>query len=597
MKQVFIIMILFIAVSFYGMYSCHEKIISPEKNIAEILISQTDSLDSGCHLLLNKIQGGDTNTKDLQKLFLEARECYKSFEWAAEYFEPATSRFMNGPPVQEIELSGQVFNPAGLQVIESLLFPKYDTANKIEIIKQLDFIRSGCRKYRLHFSDVEILDWQVFDAAKLEVFRIETLGITGFDNPLSLQSSLESAKSLNSLKRIIALYRDDKWPNNLSEKIDSAIAYLESHKDFNSFDRAEFITAYCDPITIGISDLESQLKIHVIRYNRLLNQDAKTLFDPNAFNVNAYVPDYNSFTSKEKIELGRMLFSDPSLSGDGSRSCQSCHQPAKAFTDGLVKNNVLGRHQLLSRNTPTLINAALQPSLFYDLRAKTLEDQSLTVVQSNEEMHGSMKLSVEKLWRDRAYQRMFSNAFPKKNRNGIDTLEIMNAISSYVRSLVFLNSRFDEYMRGNKNAMNKNEVNGFNLFMGKAKCATCHYMPLFNGNFPPRFVKTDAEVIGVPKSIEGKEIDDDLGRYNLVRVASLRHAFKTPSLRNVSRTAPYMHNGIFSTLGQVMDFYKKGGGAGLGLTIENQTLPFDKLSLDDKEIGDIIMFLKTLDSE
>jgi cytochrome c peroxidase len=290
------------------------------------------------------------------------------------------------------------------------------------------------------------------------------------------------------------------------------------------------------------------------------------------------------------------LFADPGLSGTGTRSCQSCHQPGKAFTDGLVKNTVIGNNALLKRNTPTLLNAALQPSQFYDMRVNTLEDQSLSVVQSILEMHGSMTLSVGRLWKDKQYRELFSKAFPRKDRTGIDTLEIMNAIGSYVRSLVLLNSRFDEYMRGNRSAMATDEINGFNLFMGKAKCATCHYMPLFNGTFPPRYVKTESEVIGVPGDTLHKKIDDDMGRYAVIETESFRHAFKIPTVRNAARTAPYMHNGVFMSLEQVMDFYNKGGGAGMGMTIENQTLPFDKPGLTEKEKEDVILFIKSLDS-
>jgi cytochrome c peroxidase len=347
---------------------------------------------------------------------------------------------------------------------------------------------------------------------------------------------------------------------------------------------------------MGITNMVGELGIRMTRYNRLLSQDARTLFDVAAFNVNAYVPDQASFVSPEKVALGKILFSDPMLSGDGTRSCQSCHQPGKAFTDGLVKNTNLGSRALLARNTPTLINAALQPSLFYDMRVGTLEDQSVTVVQNAVEMHGSMKLSVRRLWQDTVYRRLFAAAFPREGRTGIDTLEVMNALGSYERSLVFLNSRFDDYMRGNAAAMDAGEVRGFNLFMGKARCATCHYMPLFNGNFPPRFVKTEVEVIGVPAAAGGKAIDGDLGRFAIVANESFRHAFKTPSVRNAARTAPYMHNGVFATLEDVMDFYDKGGGAGLGIKIPNQTLPFDSLGLSREERNNVIAFIRSLDS-
>jgi cytochrome c peroxidase len=174
---------------------------------------------------------------------------------------------------------------------------------------------------------------------------------------------------------------------------------------------------------------------------------------------------------------------------------------------------------------------------------------------------------------------------------------MMNAIGSYVRSLVFLNSRFDEYMRGDKKAMSPEEVNGFNLFMGKAKCATCHYMPLFNGSFPPRYTLIESEVIGVPQTIDGKAIDSDMGRYDILKVDAFKHAFKITTVRNAALTAPYMHNGVFKTLEQVMDFYNKGGGAGLGYKVDNQTLAPDKLNLTSKESDEIIAFIKSLDSK
>jgi len=591
-----LIAVLLTVVVVYACVSGRQNSQAPEKAIEQRLLVQIDSFATLCNALQAAVESGSAGDKQLQRLFLQARLSYKRFEWAAEYFVPATSRFVNGAPVPEVEMSGQVLEPAGLQVIEGLLFPKYDSSRKKELIRQLKMLQPDCGEFKTYFGNIDIFDWQVFDAAKLEVFRILTLGITGFDNPLSRRSMIESAASLESLQRVLSIYVDKDDSAHLMGKMEAAAGYLAGNPDFNSFDRAEFITAYGNPVTIGISNAEEKLAIHVIRYNRLLNQDAKTLFDKDAFNVNAYAPDQSAFITEEKVALGRRLFSDPMLSGTGTRSCQSCHQPEKAFADGLVKNTVLGKHQLLGRNTPTLINAALQPALFYDLRARTLEDQALDVVQNSKEMHGSMKLFVSRLWQDEGYRQMFSRAFPGKNRVGIDTLEVMNAIGSYVRSLTLLNSRFDDYMRGDKTAMSAEEVSGFNLFMGKAKCGTCHYMPLFNGAFPPRYMKMETEVIGVPQSMANKRIDDDMGRYSIVKVEAFRHAFKTPMVRNAARTAPYMHNGVFASLERVMDFYNKGGGAGLGLKVENQTLPFDKLDLTEKERNEIIAFIKSLDS-
>jgi cytochrome c peroxidase len=518
-------------------------------------------------------------------------------EWAAEYFDPSAARMLNGAPVPEVERSGQVFPPAGLQVIESLLFPHYNSSQKNELLRYLRLSITVCSRYKIHFQQIDILDWQVFDAARLEVFRVMALGIAGFDDPLTLKSMEESSVALAGTRNALSIFSGDKMDDGLSKRFDRAISYLNDHPDFNSFDRMEFLTGFANPVTTGILELQKKMNIHVILYDRLLKQDAPTLFDSNAFNADAYAPGHSSYKTAEKIALGKVLFADPSLSGDGTRSCQSCHDPQKAFTDGLERNTVLGSKESLPRNTPTLINAALQPALFYDSRVRTLEDQASTVVKSVAEMHGSMALSVKGLREEEKYKPLFTAAFPGRNINSMDTFEIMNAIGSYVRSLVKLDSRFDQYIGGDKTSMNPEEIRGFNLFMGKAKCATCHYMPLFSGNFPPRFVKTETEVIGVPRSANAKEIDPDEGRFAIIRSPSLKFGFKVPTLRNASRTAPYMHNGVYKTLDEVLDFYDKGGGIGLGIKLGNQTLPSDSLKLSPDEKKAIIAFIKTLDSK
>ena len=603
-KFVFVPLLLALIVG-YAFYSCKPTIHNPpEKIVAQTLVEQVDSMTVCKNKLLAAAKSGKADEKQLQQLFLQLRLSYKKVEWATEYFDPATSRFFNGPPVQEIEMSsGQIFEPAGLQVMEGYLFPKYNISQKPQLINQIMLLQQGCDKYKSRFANIAIFDWQVFDAAKLEVFRILSLGISGFDNPLTLKSSQESAASLQSLNTVLALYENSVGTEKLPEEFAGAIRYLNGHTSFNSFDRAAFITGYGNTITTSITNLEKKLNIHEMTYNRLLNMDAKTLFDkdafhPAAYDPTAYDPGQTAAIAAKRIALGKVLFADPILSGPNIRSCQSCHQPEKAFTDGLVKNTVLGsNNKLIRRNTPTLINAALQAAQFDDLRAATLEDQSLAVVQNKEEMHGSMKVAAQHLWENKHYRQLFSDAFPKKNRTNIDTLEVMGAIGAYVRSLVALNSRFDEYMRGNTHAMTAQEIHGFNLFMGKAKCGTCHYMPLFNGSFPPRFVLIESEVIGVPKTINETEIDTDMGRYNVLKTPAFMHAFKISTVRNAALTAPYMHNGVFTTLEQVMDFYNKGGGAGIGYKVENQTLDSGKLNLTKQESADVIAFIKSLNSK
>jgi cytochrome c peroxidase len=252
---------------------------------------------------------------------------------------------------------------------------------------------------------------------------------------------------------------------------------------------------------------------------------------------------------------------------------------------------------LLGRNVPTLLNAALQSNYFYDMRALTLEDQVRDVINNRQEMDGSMDAIVKYVSADKAYRPLFEKAFPEKAGKVISSDEVANAVASYVRSLVKLNSRFDEYMRGNEDALSKQELNGFNLFMGKAKCATCHFIPLFNGITPPKYTESETEVLGVPVSVTDSTLDPDPGYYDVIGIDSYKHAFKIPTIRNINKTAPYMHNGVYRTLDQVMEFYNNGGGAGLGINLPNQTLSAQKLRLTEKEKEDIIAFMRSLESE
>ena len=548
-----------------------------------------------------KTEKEDSNEEVLQKRFLKARLLYKKIEWAAEYFTGSLSQRVNGPPNQEVENADLMdpamvyeINPTGLQVIETYLFPKYDKANREELIEEVAILEKSADYLQSYFTDNTLSDWRILDAAKLEIFRIITLGITGYDNPLTLHSMHESAMSLKSLREVLISYTNRK-DTELIKTVETAINYLEDNTDFDSFNRAEFITEYANKISTGIAKLENDFSDGKKNYNRLLNQNAQTLFDPAAFNVNAFAPSSKYHLTDAKVQLGEALFFDQHLSGDGSRSCSTCHNADLGFTDGMVTNtNIYDRDKHLPRNTPTLLNAALQSNYFYDMRTLTLEDQALNVIQNKDEMHGNLEEIRAYLCQDSTYQKLFDKAFPSRTEKDIQPYQVANALASYVRSLTKLNSRFDHYMQGEKEAMTKEEIDGLNLFMGKAKCATCHFVPLFNGTTPPKYMTSETEVIGVPLSINDSIIDPDKGWYNIVGVDSYKYAFKTPTVRNIDQTAPYMHNGIYETLEEVMEFYNNAGAIGLGFGLENMTLPEDSLQLSDKEIDHIVKFMKSL---
>ena len=595
MKKTLVICVLLIIAAANSMFTRARRLQGPEKEIAERIVMQIDSFSALLtNQLLPEAQKRETNPQTLRQLFLESRLAYKKFEWAAEYFTATTTQSVNGPPVPEGEPDGTVLPPSGLQVIEADLYPRYDPGKRPEIIRLLKDLISNCAAYRNYYQHANILNWQVWDAAKLEVFRVLALGIAGFDAPLAKSGLNESACCLRSVSQVLGDYPDN---SNLRLTFSKAIHYLETNTGFGNFDRAEFITAYGNPLTAAINQEQRNLNLLQIHNRRLLRQNAATLFDPGAFDASAYSAYPDDTPTANKIALGKKLFYDPSLSGNGARSCASCHQPDKAFSDGMVKNTIIDAPGLLKRNTPTLLNAAFQPALFYDMRVNSLEGQAHDVIESKPEMRGSVKQLSARLSRDTFYSRLFAEAYPQSSMTGIGQKEITGAIAAYVRTLSVLNSRFDAYMRGNRSAMDTDEVHGFNLFMGKAKCGTCHYMPLFNGALPPSYMKIDAEVLGVPAAPKGRLIDDDRGRNGITHATVDDHAFKISTVRNAALTAPYMHNGVFSTLEQLIDFYDLGGGAGMGIKIDNQTLSAEPLKLSVKEKEDLIAFIKCLNNQ
>jgi cytochrome c peroxidase len=570
---------------------------SPVAAVKSTALRNLDSLRTLLGNTLLPLAEKSSSADSLQEAFRQCRLAYKKVEFITEYFTPTGNRFVNGPPLDEIETGEyEVNEPGGLQVIEEYLFPALDTTRREGLVREVKKLQAQLRQTRILCEAQQFTDGHVFDAARLEVFRIITLGITGFDTPLAPQHALsEAAASLSSLQTSLqcyGLHSPSAYPS-LQQLLSQAIAYLQRNNSFDTFDRMYFITRCANPISTQLKSLQTELGITLPVAARALRTDAKTLFEADAFNPDFYAPDRDSYGSADKVILGKRLFFDPVLSSDHSRSCASCHQPTKSFTDGLPKSAAFTKGKFIARNAPTLINAGLQGGQFYDLRSTTLEHQAMEVVQNQDEMHGSLTDAARSLSRLSDYLALFRKAYPSTG-DSILPSAIQNALASYVRSLTSLNSPFDQYVRGDYSRLTAQEAQGFNVFMGKAKCATCHFMPLFNGTVPPGFTQTEAEVLGVPAQPEGKKLDMDLGRYAIHPFAQLKHAFKTPTLRNIAMTAPYMHNGVYATLEEVVDFYDGGGGAGLGFDLPNQTLAPDSLHLTTGEKKALVAFMKTL---
>jgi cytochrome c peroxidase len=594
-----ILLLLFILTASFAFWSDPSR--EPATEVRKAYIGQCRLFISKCEILQSAVLSGDL--KKIRSAFIAARLAYKYMETIVEYYFDFHASRLNGPPIpafKEEEPDMPAQEPSGMQVIENLIFPEYDPAQALQLQNQTAELLRYARELPGIDPSFAFTDANIFDACMEELYRVTALGITGFDSQAAGQALPECTAALQGVEQILEQYKEaikNKAPQLAKQwtlVYQQSIQYLSLHTDFNRFNRMQFIKACLDPLAKCIGQyklLNNWADNSSGRYYSAIKKNG-SLFSDTAFSTARFLDDFSS--SSQKTELGRKFFFEKLLSANGTRSCATCHQPAKAFTDGLPVSLALDGHSPLPRNAPGLWNAALQRNLFYDSRSRNLEEQVLQVLNSKGEMHGSAAAAASTIISSNEYRELYESVYPDA-RPEAAAINIANAIACYERTLVSLNSRFDRHMRGSQ-VLNPAEVNGFNLFMGKAKCGTCHFMPLFGGAKPPRFYYTESEVIGVPGNSDPRhpQADKDSGRFLITGFPVHMYAFKTPLLRNVALTAPYMHNGVFATLKEVVDFYDKGGGKGLGIAPPNQTLAFDSLKLSRKEKQDIIAFLRCL---
>lgn len=565
--------------------------------------SGLDTLSAALTALDSSVQTLDTPERVMaaREAFVTARLAFKRVELGIEYYAPTAARELNGPALPEVE-EGEgpdvILDPTGFQVVEEMLYGDEPAADPT-VRQEVRTLHNVVRRAQTMMAAQIATDDRVWDAAKLEIARIVTLGLSGFDSPVAGLSLTEADAAFDGIAKTLAPYRSDAavW-GAFDAAVRDARQALSQSTDRNTFGHLRFVVAHANPVAYALDSARRALNIGVPDEVRGFRMNAVTLFDSVAFDENAFAPLDAGSATPARVSLGAQLFHDVRLSGDGSRACSSCHIPGRAFTDGKTKS--LGRTgQPLPRNTPTILNIGLQVGSFADLRTTYLEDQVTEVVESADEMHARLPDVATVLRRDSALVGRFRAAF-ETAQQPLDSMvtgtNIRRALAAYMRSLTALNSPVDHALRGDTLALSEDARRGFNVFVGKGKCATCHFLPLTNGTVPPMYQKTDVEVLGVPVRPDtmAARIDGDEGRYRITRSAPHRFAFRTPSLRNVALTAPYMHNGAYPTLESVIDFYNRGGGAGIGITLEYQTLPSEALGLTTSEQRDLVSFLRAL---
>lgn len=286
-------------------------------------------------------------------------------------------------------------------------------------------------------------------------------------------------------------------------------------------------------------------------------------------------PADNPYTAA-KAELGKLLYFDRRLSADNSVSCASCHDPKYGYTDGApVSTGMKG--QKGGRSAPTVINRAYSLNQFWDGRAATLEEQAKGPIQNPIEMGETHVNVVNKLLAVKGYRAMFLKSFGTEDFT-ID--HMAKAIATFERTLLSGNSPYDQYKAGNKKALTAGQVRGMDVFFNKAKCDQCHEGINFTSNAYHNIG------VGMDKP------NPDEGRSGVTKNPAEYGAFKTPTLRDIARTAPYMHDGSLTTLDKVVDYYDKGGNPN-----KNLDSAIKKLNLTEQDKKDLEAFLRSLNGE
>ncbi len=554
-----------------------------------------------------ELSSSKKSKENLKDAFFKCRAEYKSIEFLVTYFDTYSASILNSPALPKVTYGPTTIKePTGFQVLEELIFCEEISENKKAIINELESMSYGLKEMERLYPTIEFSDPLVFDAIRNHLIRISSLGISGFDSPIAKKSISELIYSLESLRINLGYYypllSKDKSKIGIQteELLKAAIKFSSKNSDFNNFDRLTFFKEYINPLYKNILIIQQSLLITFIdsryAYNSAVNSQAKNIFDENLLKPYFFTEGKLISHNYEIAQLGKILFFDPVLSGNNKRSCASCHLPEKAFTDGKDKSVSFDFKGNTMRNSPSLLNSTFQNLFLWDGKVSFPEDQFHHVIFNPGEMNTTNKELILKLNSSEEYGNLFRKLFKQKQQEKISMSEIRTALGMYVRSLVALDSPFDQYMRGEISSIDISVKNGFNLFMGKAGCGTCHFAPIFNGTVPPFYEDTETEVLGIPSTNDTLNftLDSDEGRFIVGAVEVHKHSFKTPSVRNIDLTAPYMHNGVFKTLEEVIDFYNKGGGVGIGLEVPNQTLIPDKLNLTSKEKMELISFMKAL---
>lgn len=558
----------------------------------KILALYQNALDSATHYISQ--MDSSLTLEENQALLQKSRRWYKKFEPILITYDHENYKTINAPNLLKIEAEDftdiKIQKPTSYQVLEELLYGDEPIDNKV-LQYNIVFLSSRLPAVSRNHMIVKQTDQHHLAMVRDAIVNVATKGITGFDSPMLANSLQEAIYNYETIEVILtdiykSAYNNPYLHKTWQDEIAACKATL-TKGEFDSFDRYSFIKKHTNKQLALINQTAKDWDVEMKAY--ALNPKSENLFGKDFFNLAHFSQPDAPVITTERVALGKALFNDGRLSSSGM-SCGTCHVQAKAFTDGLAKA-VGNDGKPLQRNTPTVKYAAYQRLFFLDGISSSLEAQIINVLENDKEFHVNFEEFGDNIKEDAAYQAAFDTLYNGK----ITERTLRSAIATYIKSLAPYDSKFDKSIR-DEVALEQLEIDGFNIFMGKAACATCHFPPAFNGTVPPKFLETEFENLGTPAnaSFTAPVLDQDIGAYEPYKIEERRHFFKTPTVRNASVTTPYMHNGVYESIEEVVKFYNFGGGAGMGLDVPYQTLPPDSLNLNDYEIKALVAFMDAL---
>jgi cytochrome c peroxidase len=582
-----------------------------------LYFSRLDEFISEQNKLLRIIEAAHLSSgndlKRIREQIILARVQLKKADFWLRYFEPTIYKKINGPlPVEwETEVFEKFEKPykregAGLTL--AFLYLEEDNPGKDSLFSLVSEASIALKAYLADSIAGQLATYHHFYLCnRLYLLNLAAIYTTGFECPDAQSIIPELREMMNAVREIYTdfnlAFPGKSLGESYLELYNKAIAFVnEQQDDYEKFDHYRFIRDYVNPLYRLNQQMILGYKVatkSMVDYS--INKSAASIFSKELYfgqnEKGIFLRVSDSAALREIDRLGKLLFYDPILSANNQRSCASCHKPDQFFTDTIsVSAPAFNKSSVLPRNTPTLVNAIYNHLLMADGKHISLTEQVKGVVFNPLEMAGKEKEILKKVMSCPDYKSGFEKllAFTPAEEE-ISINHLASAITYYYGKFSRYQSLFDESM--NKEAeLNDEAKKGFNVFMSKAQCATCHFVPQFNGVKPP-YVGSEFEVLGVPENSSFSSISDDLGRYLVNPAKETLHAFRTGSLRNSMHTAPYMHNGVFKTMDEVIDFYDAGGGIGKGLHLSNQTLGEDSLHLTSYEKKWLLAFLSALDEK